>query len=169
MKIISQIILPIFILFIIFYGVKKHLNVYDIFLDGAKEGIKIVFNIFPSILAMVFAINLFLDSNFINVFSKLFSNRLVPIDIIPMALLRPISGTASLSIMNNIFTKFGPDSFVGNLASVLQGCTDTTVYVIALYFSSVGIKKIRYSLGVGFFADFIGIIVAFLVTILFFG
>ena len=169
MKIISQIILPIFILFIIFYGVKKHLNVYDIFLDGAKEGIKIVFNIFPSILAMVFAINLFLDSNFINVFSKLFSNRLVPIDIIPMALLRPISGTASLSIMNNIFTKFGPDSFVGNLASVLQGCTDTTVYVIALYFSSVGIKRIRYSLSVGFFADFIGIIVAFLVTILFFG
>ena len=172
MNIISKIILPIVILFIIFYGVKKHINVFETFLEGAKEGLKIVFNIFPSILAMVFAINIFLDSNFINVIGKIFLPILhklqIPIDIIPMALLRPISGTASLSVMNNIFFKFGPDSFVGRLASVLQGCTDTTIYVIALYFSSVGIKKIKYSLSVGLFADIIGIIVAFLVTILFF-
>ena len=81
-----------------------------------------------------------------------------------MALLRPISGTASLAIMNDIFITHGPDSYLGRLASVLQGCTDTTIYVLALYFSSINIKKTRYALPVGLFADLIGIIVAFLIT-----
>ena len=172
MNVISQIVLPLFILYIIFYGIKKKLNVYDIFLEGAKEGLMIVFHIFPSILAMVFAINIFLDSNFISIFSTLLEPFLlklnIPIDILPMALLRPVSGTASLSIMNNIFTSYGPDSFIGRLSSVLQGCTDTTVYVIALYFSSVGVKKIRYSLIVGLLADFIGILMSFVLTSIFF-
>ena len=88
--------------------------------------------------------------------------------IIPMALLRPISGTASLAIMNDVFANLGPDSFAGKLASVLQGCTDTTVYVIALYYGSVKISKIGHSLSVGLFADLVGIIMAFVITILFF-
>ena len=92
----------------------------------------------------------------------------IPIEIMPMALLRPISGTATLAIMNDIFINFGPDSYAGRLASVLQGCTDTTIYVLALYFSSIGIRKTRYSLPVGLFADFVGISVAFLITMLFF-
>lgn len=86
----------------------------------------------------------------------------------PMALLRPISGTATLAIMNDVFINFGPDSYIGRLASVLQGCTDTTIYVLALYFGSIGIKKTRYSLPVGLFADLVGITVAFLITMLFF-
>ena len=172
MNIISKIILPIVIFFIIIYGAKTKINVYEAFLDGAKEGLVIVFNIFPSILAMVFAINIFLDSGFINSLSFFFNSILnklnVPLDIIPMALLRPISGTASLSIMNNIYANYGPDSYIGRLASVLQGCTDTTFYVIALYFGSVGIKKIKYSLNVGLFADLVGIIMAFVLTYIFF-
>lgn len=172
MNMFSKIVIPIFIVFVIFYGFIKKVNIYDAFLEGAKEGLMISFNIFPSIIAMVFAINIFLDSNFVNavlgVFTPVLNLINIPLEIMPMALLRPISGTATLAIMNDIFIKYGPDSYVGRLASVLQGCTDTTIYVIALYFSSIGVKKIRYSLSVGLFADLVGISVAFIITMLFF-
>lgn len=172
MNILSIIILPIFVLIIVFYGVRKKINVYDSFLEGAKEGLATTFNIFPAIIAFVFAINIFLDSNVLLIIPKIinifFGNIKIPTEIIPMALLRPISGTASLAIMNDIFKLFGPDSFIGRLASVIQGCTDTTIYVIALYFGTVKICKIRYSLWVGLFADLVGIITAIILTLLFF-
>lgn len=172
MNTFSKIVIPVFIVFVIFYGFIKKVNIYDTFLEGAKEGLMISFNIFPSIIAMVFAINIFLDSNFVNavlgVFTPILNLINIPLEIMPMALLRPISGTATLAIMNDIFIKYGPDSYVGRIASVLQGCTDTTIYVLALYFSSIGVKKIRYSLGVGLFADLVGITVAFIITMLFF-
>ena len=172
MNTLSKIVIPIFVVFVIFYGFKKKINIYDSFLNGAKEGLMISFNIFPSIIAMVFAINIFLDSNFVYEVLAFFKPILqmfnIHLEIMTMAILRPISGTATLAIMNDIFIKYGPDSYIGRLASVLQGCTDTTIYVLALYFSSIGIKKIRYSLGVGLFADLVGITVGFLITMLFF-
>ena len=168
MEIISKIILPFLIIIIVFYGVYKKINVYDAFLDGAKEGLITTFNIFPAVMAMIFAINIFLDSNVLSLITNLLKNINIPVEILPMALLRPISGTASLAIMNDIFISFGPDSFYGRLASILQGCTDTTVYVIALYFGTVKISKIRYSLLVGLFADLVGITTAIILTNLFF-
>ena len=108
-------------------------------------------------------------SNFINdilFFLKPLIN--IPLDIIPMALLRPISGTATLAIMQNIFSLYGPDSFIGYLASTLQGCTDTTIYVLALYFGSIKIYKTRYALIVGLFADLIGIISAIVIVSFYF-
>lgn len=168
----SKIIIPIFILIIIFYGVFKKVDIYESFLNGAKEGLMTCFNIFPSILAMVFAVNVFLDSNFLaTVFSFLtpvLSKFNIPLDIIPMALLRPISGTASMSIMNDIFKNFGPDSFAGLLASTIQGSTDTTIYVLALYFSSIKVTKIKHALYNGLFADLIGITASFIVVALLF-
>ncbi len=173
MNLISKIVIPLFVLFIIFYGVKKRVNVYDSFLEGAKEGLILVFHITPTVIAMVFAVNIFLDSNFIEgmlgFLKPIFDFINVPIDILPMALLRPISGTASLAIMNDIFIHFGPDSYIGRLASTLQGCTDTTIYVLALYFGSIKVTKTRYSLPVGLFADLMGIIAAFIITFIFFG
>lgn len=172
MEIISKIILPIFIVGIILYGIKKKVNIYDVFLDGAKEGLVTTFSIFPAVIAMIFAINIFLDSGVLNFICGFFKPVLeffnIEMEIIPMALLRPISGNASLAIMNEIFMQFGPDSFTGRLASVLQGCTDTTIYVIALYFGTVKISKIKHSLWVGLFADLVGIIMAFVLTNLFF-
>ncbi len=169
---VSKLIIPIFILIIVFYGFIKKVDIYDSFLNGAKEGLITCFNIFPSILAMVFAVNIFLESNFLNTaFSFLLpvlSKFNLPLDIIPMALLRPISGTASLSIMNDIFTNYGPDSFVGLLASTIQGSTDTTIYVLALYFSSIKVKKIKHALYNGLFADLIGITASFIVVSLLF-
>ena len=172
MEIISKIILPLFIILIIFYVLKKKINVYNSFLEGAKEGLVTTFSIFPAIIAMIFAINIFLDSNVLPFIIK-FLNPVVgkiniPLEILPMALLRPVSGTASLAIMDDIFRQFGPDSFAGRLTSILQGCTDTTVYVIALYFGTVKITKIKHSLWVGLFADLVGIIMAFILTNLFF-
>lgn len=173
MNLLSKIIIPLFVFFIIFYGAKKKVCVYDTFLEGAKEGLIMVFHIAPTIIAMVFAVNIFLDSNFLvevlKFLKPLFELSRIPIDILPMAILRPISGTASLAIMNDIFIRFGPDSFAGRLASTLQGCTDTTIYVLALYFGSIKVTKSRYALPVGLFADLMGIIAAFVITFIFFG
>lgn len=168
MNIISKIILPIIVIIIIIYGLKKKINVYDTFLLGAKEGLVTTFNIFPAIIAMIFAINIFLDSGILNYIANIVSFKSIPNEIIPMALLRPVSGTASLAIMNDIFKLYGPDSFSGRLASILQGCTDTTIYVIALYYSSIKVKKIGHSLWAGLFADLVGITMAFILTNLFF-
>ena len=172
MEIISKIVLPIFIIGIIVYGIKKKINIYDVFLEGAKEGLVTTFSIFPAVIAMIFAINIFLDSNvlyfFIGLLEPIIGGINIDLEIIPMAILRPISGTASLAIMNEIYMQFGPDSFTGRLASVLQGCTDTTIYVIALYFGTVKITKIKHALWVGLFADLIGITMAFVLTNLFF-
>jgi spore maturation protein B len=169
---VSKLIIPIFILIIIFYGLFKKIDIYDSFLKGAKEGLITCFNIFPSILAMVFAVNIFLNSNFLSTafsfLTPILNNFNLPLDIIPMALLRPISGTASLSIMNGIFQNYGPDSFVGLLASTIQGSTDTTIYVLALYFGSIRVTKIKHALYNGLFADLIGIIASFVVVSLLF-
>ncbi len=172
MNILSKIIIPLFVFLIIIYGAKKKVNVYDTFLEGAKEGLIMVFHITPTIIAMVFAVNIFLDSNFLtwalNFLKPLFALTKIPMEILPMAILRPISGSATLAIMNDIFLTFGPDSFIGRLASTLQGCTDTTIYVLALYFGSIKVTKSRYALKVGLFADLMGIIAAFIITKIFF-
>ena len=165
---LSIIIIPIVVLYIIYNGLRKKIDIYNSFLLWAKDGLVTVFNIFPAILAMVFAINIFLNSGVINSISLLLKG-LLPFDILPMAMLRPISGTASLAILNNIYSLHGPDSYVGNLASIIQGCTDTTVYVLALYFGSVKITNTKYALPVGLFADLVGIIMAFVLTKIFFG
>ena len=169
---ITKLIIPIFILIIIFYGLIKKIDIYDSFLKGSKEGLVTCFNIFPSILAMVFSVNIFLNSNFLHssfsFLSSLLGKYNIPIDILPMAILRPISGTASLSIMNDIFIKYGPDSFAGLLASTIQGSTDTTIYVLALYFSSIKVTKTGHALINGLFADLVGIIISLIVVSLIF-
>ena len=171
MKFISLCILPLIIFLVILYGFKKKVDLYDSFIKGAYDGLKMTFNIAPHIIAMVFAINLLIKSNIIfyllKVLTPLIGFLKIPPEIFPMAIMRPISGSASMVIMNDIFISHGPDSYLGRLASTIQGCTDTTFYVISLYFGSVGIKKIGHSLKVGLFADLIGILASFLVVYLF--
>lgn len=168
MSTISKLMIPLFVISVILYGLKKKVSIYDSFLDGAKEGLVTAFNIFPSIIAMVFAVNILLNSHIIESMFKFLEPLLntinIPLSILPMAIVRPISGTASLAIMNDIFVNFGPDSFIGRIASVLQGCTDTTIYVLALYFGSVKISKTKHALSTGLFADFIGILASFIIV-----
>ena len=172
MNTLSMILIPIMILGILFYGYYKKVDLYSSFIDGAKEGIKCAFNIFPYMISMVFAVNIFLHSGILDfIFNDIlnFNSSFIPPSIFPMALLRPISGNASMVIMSDIFSNLGPDSFAGRYASVLQGSTDTTLYVITLYFGSVGITKIRYALKAGLFADLVGIIASFVIVLLIFG
>lgn len=150
---------------VIVYGVLKKQNVYDLFIEGSKESFDFIFSIFPSMLAMIFGVNIFLKSNIINYLYNLFSNiHVIPPSVFPLMILRPISGSASLAVLNNILKIHGPDSFCGILASVVQGSTDTTFYVITLYFGSVGIKKVKYAFAAGLFADLIGIISSILIV-----
>ena len=151
------------------YGIIKKVDIYDKFIEGSKESFDVIFNIFPSMLAMIFGVNIFLKSGIIDyIFNILKFIDFIPSEIFPMMILRPISGSASLATLNNIFKTYGPDSVSGLISSVIQGSTDTTFYVLTLYFGSVGIKKIRYSLFAGLFADLIGIISAIIVVKIFF-
>lgn len=172
MTYLSNLIIPLMVLFIIIYGLKKKINVYDEFLDGATESFSMVLKIFPSLLAMILGVNIFIKSGILDFFYQilkpLFSLLKIPIQIFPMMIMRPISGTSTLAILNSIFDEFGPDSIIGKMASIIQGSTDTTFYVLTLYFGSIGIKKIKYALKAGLFADFIGIVAAILITNFFF-
>lgn len=165
---ISSFIIPIMVLIVICYGLHKKNNIYDSFTDGAKESIPMVLSLFPSLLGMIFGINIFLKSGFLtfilNIIKPLFGNINVPIEILPMAIIRPISGSSALAILTNILSDYGPDSLIGKIASCIQGSTDTTFYVLTLYYGSVGIKKIKYSLKVGLLADFVGIVTSIIVV-----
>lgn len=156
----SNYILPVIVLVIVMYGVYKKIDVYDVFIEGAKDSVKLVINMFPCILAMIFAVNIFLNSGLLEIFSNS--------KILSIIIMRPISANASLSILNDIFKISGPDSYIGFVGSIIQGCTDTTFYILTLYFGSVKIKKMRYSLFVCLCADLIGAISAIFLARLFF-
>lgn len=173
MEQISNFIIPLLVFIVVGYGIIKKVNVYDVFVEGATESFDMVFTMFPCLLGMIFGINIFLKSDILNyVFALLkpaFEQLKVPMEIFPMMILRPISGSSSLAILNNLFVTYGPDSLIGRLGSVIQGSTDTTFYILTLYFGSIGIKKIRYSLFAGLAADVIGIISAIFLVNCFFG
>lgn len=162
MNTISNLIIPFLVLIIIIYALKKKVPIYDVFIDGAKESFEMIFKLFPCLLAMIVGVNLFLKSGIIISIFKFIT--FIPTEILPMILMRPISGTSSLAILTNIFETFGPDGFLGTLASFIQGSTDTTFYVITLYFGSVGIKKIRYALWAGLFADLVAIVASIIMV-----
>ncbi len=172
MEFLSNLIIPCMVAVVILYGILKKVDVYDSFSEGAKESFPMILTMFPSMLAMVFGVNIFIKSGFLE-FCLSFLNPLlsflkIPTQILTLSIMRPISGSSALALLNTILETFGPDSFSGLLASIIQGSTDTTFYVLTLYFGSIGIKKIRYSLFAGLLADLAGIVAAFVVANLFF-
>ena len=160
---ISILAMPIIILFVIIYGLKERMPIFDSFLKGANDGVEITFKIFPTLVGLFLAIGMLRSSgvlNFIiNLISPLMSLIKFPGEVIPLALLRPISGSSSMAVA----TENGVDSFIGILASVIMGSTETTLYTIAVYTSSVKIKKTRGILIACLAADITGIIVSLLV------
>lgn len=159
---LSNYIIPLIVIIIVFYGFIKKVDIYECFLEGSVDGLKTVVSIIPVILAMILAVNIFIESGILNLIGGTFK------DIVPMIVLRPISGNATMAYLSKIYQRYGVDSYFGNLASIIQGATDTTIYVLALYFGSIGIKKTRYALIGGLFADICGIIAAFVVVRIFF-
>lgn len=119
------------------------------------------YTIFPNLLAMILSVNVLITSGLLEkIVSILFTSLKLPIELITLILTKPISGSASIALLNNIFSKYGVDSFYGVLSSAIQGCTDTTFYVIALYYGSVGIKKTRYALFSSLLGDVVGITIS---------
>lgn len=154
---------------VVFYGMYKKIDVFESFIKGSSESFKLIIKIFPNLLAMIFSVNVLISSGFLETLIIIFRPILkLPVEIISMALVRPISGNASLALLNSVYSKYGVDSFYGLMASILQGSTDTTFYVLALYYGSIGIKKMRYAPITSLFADFIGILSAISITYLFF-
>ncbi len=172
-NIISELMIPLLVVIVVIYALRKKINLYDAFIDGSMESFQMILTIFPCVLAMIFGINIFLESGILNGILNLIRPLLlslkVPVEIVPMALMRPISGNATLAILNNLLRDYGPDSLIGRIGSVIQGSTETTFYVLTLYFGSVGIKKIRHAMWTGLTVDLIGIISSIVIVILFFG
>lgn len=163
----SNAAMPLMIIIIILYGVIERKKIFDIFLDGAKEGMQVVINIFPTLVGLFMAIGLLRSSGVIDLICRLLTLVLnvvnFPTEILPLALIRPISGSSSIAVATDIMKNFGVDSNIGLIASVIMGSTETTIYTIAVYTSSVGIKKTRFVLWAALIADFVGIVTSVVV------
>ena len=164
---ISSIAIPIVIVIIIIYGILDKKKIYDIFVDGAREGMEIVIKIFPTLLGIFLAVGVLRSSGLLELITNglsFFTNKIgLPSEVVPLALLRPISGSASLAVATDIMTRYGVDSKIGLIASTIMGSTETTFYTIAVYTSSVGVKKIRFVLAAALIADFVGIMTSVIV------
>lgn len=163
----SNIAMPLMIIIIVIYGVIERKKIFDIFLDGAKDGIGVVLNIFPTLVGLFVAIGALRSSGVIdlivNFLTPVLSFVNFPTEILPLTLIRPISGSSSIAVATDIMNTFGVDSNIGLMASVIMGSTETTVYTIAVYTSSVGIKKTRFVLWAALIADFVGIVTSVIV------
>jgi len=166
--------LPVIIAFIPTYALlMRRVPVYETFIDGAKSGLPTVIKIMPHLVGMLVAVSVFRESGALDLLigslNPLLEPLGVPSEFLPMALLRSISGSGSMAIMTDIFQTHGPDSFLGKLASTMQGASDTTLYVLTVYFGSVGIRNARYAVKVGLLADLASVIAALFVVHWIFG
>ena len=161
---ISKIIIPLITLIVIIYALTQKVNIYDEFIEGVKEGLNISLEIFPSMFAMIISVTIFVKSNLITDIISNINITIFPKEIIPIAILRPISSSSSLMILNNILSIHGPDSLIGKIASIITGSTDTTIYIIGMYYTSVKIKHIRHSLLIGLLADLSCVIISIIIV-----
>jgi len=168
----SIIAIPALIFVFLVWGIFKRVKVYEVFVEGAKEGFNVAIRIIPYLVAMLVGIAIFRASGAMDYLTialhPITSVIGFPAEAVPMALMRPLSGSGSLGIMTELMKVHGPDSFIGVLASTIFGSTETTFYVLAVYFGSVNIKKIRHSLPAGLLADLAGILGALFVCRLIF-
>ncbi|MBB6455285.1 spore maturation protein B [Salirhabdus euzebyi] len=170
---ISTWIIPLIILLVLLAGTIKKVPTYETFVEGGKEGVQMAISLLPFLLGMMVSIAIFRSSGamegFVEFLAPVLQTLGVPADIVPLAVVRPVSGTAALAVTTDLIKEFGPDSFIGNLASTMQGSTDTTLYILTVYFGAVGIRKMGDALKVGLLADLIGIIASIIVCTYVFG
>ena len=168
-----SLILPVFCCFVLIYGLFKKVDVFSSFVTGAKGGIGVVFRIMPYVIGMVFAIDIFKASGIFDMISsalsRVFEKIGIPAEILPIAIMRPFSGGASIGLLSGILMQYGADSYVGRVASVYMGSTETLFYTTTLYLGSVQIKKTRYIIPVALFCDLLGIIVSCILVRMMFG
>ena len=164
LNLISLLALPVIIIGLLTFGLIKKVPVYEVFTDGAKDGFQVAVKIIPYLVAIIVGISMLRASGAIELVANLLAPILntfnVPADTLPLMLVRSLSGSGALGIFSDIANNLGPDSYATKLAAVMLGSSETTFYVLAVYFGAIGITKIRYALIVGLLADLIGIIAA---------
>lgn len=172
MNTFSFYVLPCAVGFIIIFGIFKKVPLFDTFISGAKDGFFSTFSIAPSLIGLIVAVSMLKASGALNIITSLLAPIgiliSVPKETIPLILLRPISGSGSLALVDSIFKSCGPDSFPGRVASVMMGSTETTFYAIAVYFGAVGIKNTRHTIPAALIADLTSFIMSVLMVRLFF-
>ncbi|MEW9669687.1 spore maturation protein [Ammoniphilus sp. 3BR4] len=165
--------IPLVLATILVYGMYKKVPVYESFTEGAKDGFGTAVKIIPHLVGMLVAVSIFRQSGALDMITSLAKPILdvlhIPGDILPLALLRPITGAGALAVTTDIMATHGPDSFLGRLASTMQGSTDTTLYVLTVYFGAIGIRNYLYALKVGLLADVAGIAASIFIVTLVFG
>jgi len=173
MNLIGIIILPLLIAAIVGWGLVRKVAVYEVFVDGAREGFDIAVRIIPYLVAILFAIGMFrasgaMDALF-SLFGPLFDALGFPKELLPMAITRPLTGSGSVGVLADMINTYGEDALVVKMAATLFGSTETTFYVLAVYFGAVSIRKTRYAIQVGLLADATGAIAAVVFANLLFG
>ncbi|WP_059106037.1 spore maturation protein [Shouchella shacheensis] len=165
--------IPLLIGTVVVWATIKRVPTYETFVEGAKEGFGMAVSIIPYLVGMLVAIYVFRTSGAMDALISGIAPALalvgMPAEVAPLAILRPISGTGALALMSDLIATHGPDSYIGRLASTLQGSTDTTFYILTVYFGAVGIKKMGDALKVGLLADLVGVIAAVAIVGIIFG
>ena len=171
MTYISKLAIPVLIAVFIGMGLIKKVSVYDCFVEGAKDGLQSMVGILAPLIGLMVAIHMFRAAGAPEIIAEGLAPVLkkigLPAEVLPLALLRPVSGSASIAVVTDIFKELGPDSAAGKIASVMMGSTETTFYTVAVYFGAVGIKNTRHTIPAALMADFTGIIMAVLITNIF--
>ncbi|MDB1941179.1 spore maturation protein [Clostridium tertium] len=161
---LTKSIIPIIVIIIITYGMFKGRKVYEWFIEGAKDGLKVCLNIFPYLLAMIIAVNIFREAKLLDILNNMIApiGGLIglPKEVIPLVLVKPLSGSGAVGILTDILKTYGPDTTIGLISSVIMGTTETIFYTITVYFGAVQIKKIRHTLWAAILADITAIIAA---------
>ena len=170
---VSNYAIPLLLFVIPVLAFIKRVKIYEEFIEGAKEGFKVAVTIIPYLVAILVAIGMFRASGAMDIFAQLVSpiTNLIgfPPDVLPAAFMRPLSGSGTLGIVSELMTTHGPDSFIGRFSSTIFGSTETTFYVLAVYFGAVNIKKSRHAVPSGLMADIVGIMAALFICKLMFG
>jgi spore maturation protein B len=170
---ISDFMIPLVFVLIIGYGLLNDVKVYDTFIIGAKEGFKIVLQIMPTLIGLMVAVGILRASGFLdvltNILTPITSKINFPSELVPIALMRTVSSSATTGLILDLFKTYGPDSLIGRMTSVMMGCTETVFYTLSIYFMTVKIKKTRYTLAGALLVSLAGIIASVIITYSVFG
>lgn len=170
---ISHMMIPLVIIGVLLYGYSKGISVFDIFIQGAKEGFQTVLHIMPTLIGLMMAVSIIRASGALDYFTDFItplSRRMgYPSELVPLTFMRLISSSAATGLILDLLKQYGPDSYIGRLVSVMMGCTETVFYTMSVYFMAVNIKKTRYTLTGALIANFAGIAASVYITGLIFG
>ena len=164
---ISELIIPIIFFSMAAFGALRKVAVYDKFVEGAKDGLKTVVGILPTLIGLFTAVSMIRASGIFGIMQSLISpftrSMSFPTELVPLVVMRLFSSSAAMGMLMDIFKNFGADSFIGRLASTIMGCTETVFYTMSVYFMSVGVKKTRYTLFGAIAANIAGVVASYII------